>query len=54
MLAERVPISMFVDYGHRIDMLFGPDRLTAASYRDYEPARARVITSSREPANGCR
>ena len=41
LLAEKIPIGTFIDYGKPLGTPYGPDRLTATTWADYEPVRAR-------------
>jgi beta-lactamase superfamily II metal-dependent hydrolase len=41
LLAEQIPVGTFIDYGMPLGTPLGPDRLTAASWANYEPVRAK-------------
>jgi len=41
LLAEKIPIGTFIDYGMPLGTPLGPDRLSANAWAAYEPVRAR-------------
>ncbi len=56
-LAARMPIGAFIDYGEPLGTPYGPDRMTANTFRNYEPVRSagrhiRAVAGMRLPLKG--